>query len=58
MHNIHIAGTGIWYPDNMVTNDELVHSYNSYVDQFNEKNKIEIDNGTIELMPAFLFGVY
>ena len=51
MHNIHIAGTGIWYPDNMVTNDELVHSYNSYVDQFNDKNKIEIDNGTIELMP-------
>ena len=51
MHNIHIAGTGIWYPDNMVTNDELVHSYNSYVDQFNDKNKIEIDNGTIESMP-------
>ena len=50
MHNIHIAGTGIWYPDNMITNDELVHSYNSYVDQFNEKNKIEIDNGAIESM--------
>jgi beta-ketodecanoyl-[acyl-carrier-protein] synthase len=50
MHNIHIAGTGIWYPDNMITNDELVHSYNSYVDQFNEKNKIEIDNGAIEPM--------
>ena len=51
MHNIHIAGTGVWYPDNMVTNDELVHSYNSYVDHFNDKNKNEIDNGTIELMP-------
>ena len=36
MHNIHIAGTGIWYPDNLITNDELVKSYNSYVDEFNE----------------------
>jgi len=51
MHNIHIAGTGIWYPDNLITNDELVKSYNSYVDEFNEKNKAEIENGAIELMP-------
>ena len=51
MHNIHIAGTGIWYPDNLITNDELVKSYNSYVDEFNDKNKTEIENGAIELMP-------
>ena len=51
MHNIHIAGTGIWYPDNLITNDELVSSYNSYVDEFNEKNHFDIDSGNIELMP-------
>ena len=50
MHNIYIAGTGIWYPDNLVTNDELVSSYNSYVDLFNEKNNLEIDKGNIEAM--------
>ena len=50
MHNIYIAGTGIWYPDNLITNDELVSSYNSYVDHFNEKNNLEIDKGNIEAM--------
>ena len=50
MHNIYIAGTGIWYPDNLITNDELVSSYNSYVDLFNEKNNLEIDKGNIEAM--------
>jgi len=50
MHNIYIAGTGIWYPDNLITNDELVSSYNSYVDLFNEKNNLEIDKGNILLM--------
>ena len=32
MHNIFIAGTGIWYPEAKVTNEELVHSYNQYVE--------------------------
>jgi len=38
MDNIHIAGTGIWHPEEMITNDEIVESYNSYVDNFNQKN--------------------
>ena len=24
MEEIHIAGTGIWYPDEIITNDEIV----------------------------------
>ena len=44
MDNIHIAGTGIWHPEEMITNDEIVESYNSYVDNFNHKNADEIDN--------------
>ena len=39
MHNIYIAGTGIWYPKEKISNDELVNSYNSYV-----KNLITIIN--------------
>ena len=35
MEEIHIAGTGIWYPDDIITNDEIVLSFNKYVDNFN-----------------------
>ena len=51
MHDIHIAGTGLWHPEDMITNDEIVKSYNSYVDTFNQENKSEIDNGVLEMMP-------
>ena len=47
MHNIHIAGTGIWYPEDKINNDELVDSYNSYVDLFNTNNKEAIENGDV-----------
>ena len=50
MDNIHIAGTGIWHPEEMITNDEIVESYNSYVDNFNYKNANEIDNGNMVAM--------
>ena len=45
MQNIHIAGTGIWYPDNLITNDELVNSFNTYVDHFNQANEKDIKDG-------------
>ena len=50
MDNIHIAGTGIWHPEEMITNDEIVESYNSYVDNFNHKNADEINNGNMVAM--------
>ena len=50
MQNIHIAGTGIWYPDNLITNDELVKSFNSYVDHFNQANEKDIKDGKVEAM--------
>ena len=50
MHNIYIAGTGIWHPEEKISNDEIVNSYNSFVENFNQKNKLEIENGTIEPM--------
>jgi beta-ketodecanoyl-[acyl-carrier-protein] synthase len=50
MQNIHLAGTGIWYPDNLITNDELVKSFNSYVDHFNQANEKGIKDGKVEAM--------
>ena len=35
MEEIHIAGSGIWFPDDVITNDEIVASFNSYVDSYN-----------------------
>ena len=45
MEEIHIAGTGIWYPEDVITNDEIVISFNKYVDNFNEVNKDSISSG-------------
>ena len=48
MNDIHIAGTGLWYPNEVITNDEIVSSFNSYVDIFNKENKSQIDKGEIQ----------
>ena len=45
MKEIFITGTGFWKPDEIVTNDEIVNSYNAYVDKFNEEFKAEIASG-------------
>ena len=50
MHNIYIAGTGIWHPEEKVSNNEIVNSYNSFVKKFNQENKLEIKNGSIDAM--------
>ena len=50
MHNIFIAGTGIWHPEAKVSNEELVNSYNQYVENFNNNNRESIENGSVEAM--------
>tara|TARA_B100000161_G_scaffold167329_1_gene119679 strand:- start:103 stop:1218 length:1116 start_codon:yes stop_codon:yes gene_type:complete len=45
MKEIFITGTGFWKPNEIVTNDEIVNSYNAYVDKFNEEFKAEIASG-------------
>ena len=45
---IHIAGTGIWYPEETINNEEIVSSFNSYVDHFNNTNKDKIESGQLE----------
>jgi beta-ketodecanoyl-[acyl-carrier-protein] synthase len=50
MDNIFIAGTGIWYPQAKVSNEELVNSYNQYAKNFNNKYKESIKDGSVESM--------
>ena len=47
MNDIHISGTGIWTPPDKVSNDELVESFNKYVDLYNSEHANEIKEGSI-----------
>lgn len=46
-----ISGSGVWTPPNVITNDELVASYNAYAEKFNSDNKKAIESGEIEEKP-------
>ena len=48
MTKVQISGTGLYTPKEILTNDELVESYNSFVDEFNLENKDKIDKGEID----------
>ncbi|MFT5730958.1 MAG: beta-ketodecanoyl-[acyl-carrier-protein] synthase [Desulforhopalus sp.] len=50
-HNIVLSGSGLWTPDNVITNEELVTSYNSWATKFNEENTQEIAAGNCEEVP-------
>lgn len=43
-----ISGAGLWTPENVLTNVELVQVLNAYADQFNEANKVAIAAGELE----------
>jgi len=40
VHNVVISGTGLYTPANSISNDELVASFNAYVQQFNADNAL------------------
>ena len=42
---IYIAGTGLFTPNESISNEELVKSYNAYADLFNQQNKEAIEKG-------------
>jgi beta-ketodecanoyl-[acyl-carrier-protein] synthase len=42
-----ISGSGIWTPSNIITNEELVESYNAYAEKFNSDHAADIVAGTI-----------
>ncbi len=45
-----ISGTGVFTPKNIITNDELVASFNQYVDLFNAENSEQIAKGEIKAL--------
>ncbi len=50
MHNVVISGTGLYTPANSISNDELVASFNAYVQQFNAENAAAIERGEVEAL--------
>ncbi|MDH4872244.1 beta-ketoacyl-ACP synthase III [Pseudomonas sp. BN515] len=50
MHNVVISGTGLYTPTNSISNEELVASFNAYVQAFNAENAGAIERGEIEAL--------
>lgn len=48
MHKVVISGTGLYTPTESISNEELVESFNAYVEQFNTENAAAIEAGTVE----------
>lgn len=46
-----ISGVGLWTPDHVVTNEELVASYNAFAEQFNTEHAAQIAAGAVEQKP-------
>ena len=50
MKSVVISGTGYYHPKHAVSNDQLVDTFNKYVDQFNADNAAEIEAGTTDAL--------
>ena len=48
LHRVVISGNGLWTPDESITNEELVASFNEDVARFNESNADAIEKGELE----------
>jgi len=51
MTRIVISGSGLWTPEQSISNEELVASYNAYADKFNTDNAAAIAAGEMEEKP-------
>ncbi len=47
MHRVAITGTGVFTPENVITNDELVAAFNAYADRWNAENAAAIAAGEL-----------
>lgn len=50
MSGIVISGTGLYTPEKSISNDELVESFNAFVDLFNAEHADEIADGSMEAL--------
>lgn len=48
MSAVVISGTGLYQPPHTITNDELVASFNAYVDSYNARHAAAIADGTVQ----------
>lgn len=46
-----ISGSAVWNPPHVITNEELVGSYNAYAERFNAENADRIATGDVAEMP-------
>jgi beta-ketodecanoyl-[acyl-carrier-protein] synthase len=51
MNQVVISGAGLWKPEQVVTNEELVESYNAWASRYNADNAAAITAGEIEEKP-------
>ena len=51
MHQVTISGTGLWVAPQVISNAELVTSYNAYAEQFNQQNAARLEAGAVAAMP-------
>ncbi|MFK7764303.1 MAG: beta-ketoacyl-ACP synthase III [Roseobacter sp.] len=47
MHRPTITGTGVYTPEHVITNAQLVEAFNAYVDLFNTEHEAEIADGSV-----------
>ena len=47
MERIVISGTGVFTPEESITNEELVEAYNKYAENYNLTNKNKIEHGEL-----------
>jgi beta-ketodecanoyl-[acyl-carrier-protein] synthase len=53
-----ISGSGLWTPEHVITNEELVAALNAYAERFNDAHRAEIEAGTCKAVatsdPGFI----
>ncbi|MBL4583011.1 MAG: beta-ketoacyl-ACP synthase III [Pseudomonadales bacterium] len=52
MSKIVISGTGLYTPEQKISNSELVATFNKYVEEFNRSHEVEISSGEVEALTA------
>lgn len=51
MTQVVISGSGLWTPEHEISNEELVNSFNTYAEKFNQQHAKDIEAGAVEAMP-------
>ncbi len=50
-NSIVISGSGLWTPENTISNEELVNAYNQYAEKYNDEHAADIERGELTAKP-------